>query len=90
MYIELCNKAGSLVCRLYLELIPPPTNTFHYESDDQRANISYDLAMTTKGMMICPSRSEGAMIANQIGPITLEGTTLLVGTLKTEDEWDAL
>lgn len=57
--------------------------------------ISYNLAMTTTGMAICPRRSEGSMLrrddGTDIGFVTLNGTTL-GGTLmvKHQEEWDVL
>lgn len=57
--------------------------------------ISYNMAMTTEGMVILPRRSEGTMIkrpgGNEIGFVALNGTTL-GGTLlvKNQDEWDVL
>ena len=80
------------------DLKPPLDDLPSSELGTKKANISYNLAMTTRRMMICPRRSEGAMIptnnqgtAKQIGPIAVNGT-LLAGTLmvKTEEEWDAL
>lgn len=65
-------------------------------STDGWSSISYNLAMTTTSMMLCPRRREGAdlKINNQggsLGPINLNGT-MLAGTLmvKTQDEWDLL
>ena len=65
-------------------------------------SISYNLAMTTSVMVICPRRSEASMLVieddepspkgrGNIGPVALNGT-MLAGTLmvKTEREWDAL
>ncbi|KAJ8112937.1 hypothetical protein OPT61_g4823 [Boeremia exigua] len=57
--------------------------------------ISYNLAMTTEGMMIVPRRSEGTMLkrpdGSEIGFVALNGTTL-GGTLlvKHQEEWDVL
>ncbi|KAI9761747.1 MAG: hypothetical protein M4579_000841 [Chaenotheca gracillima] len=61
------------------------------------AEISYNLALTTSSMVICPRRREGGMVRStkaeeqEVGPINVNGT-ILGGTLmvKTEDEWDAL
>lgn len=64
------------------------------------AEISYNLAMTTSMMVLCPRRIEDAFIEvddeqkgteSRLGPVSLNGT-ILGGTLmvKTEDEWDAL
>jgi ATP adenylyltransferase len=57
--------------------------------------ISYNLAITNKGMVVCPRTSEGITITGTkgepIGPVALNGT-LLAGTLllKSEGEWDTL
>ena len=69
-------------------------------TDDGAAAISYNLAMTTSAMAICPRRSETATLgvaehvssgAGQIGPVALNGT-ILAGTLmvKTEKDWNEL
>ena len=63
--------------------------------------VSYNLAMTTSRMAICPRRSEAARIdqrkestdlaIDEAGAVALNGT-LLAGTLmvKTEKEWNVL
>lgn len=57
--------------------------------------ISYNLAMTTAGMVILPRRSEGTMLrrddGSEIGFVALNGTTL-GGTMmvKQQEEWDLL
>jgi ATP adenylyltransferase len=57
--------------------------------------ISYNLAMTTEGMVILPRRSEGTMLKrsddSEIGFVALNGTTL-GGTMlvKNQEEWDVL
>ena len=67
-------------------------------SNESRANISYNLAMTTTTMAICPRTSESGRLANATsdedqssGVVALNGT-LLAGTLmvKTKSEWDRL
>ena len=103
-YKSLYNDAQSVVHNFYPELGSPPEISPNPTNGSARARISYNLAMTTHCMMICPRRSEGAVIVKstsgqssvsvgdeQIGPIALNGT-LLAGTLlvKTSDEWDAL
>ncbi|KAF2202900.1 Ap4A phosphorylase-like protein II [Delitschia confertaspora ATCC 74209] len=66
-----------------------------YGSEDGSVPISYNLAMTTTTMAICPRRSEGYMLrredGSEIGFVALNGTTL-GGTLmvKNEEEWDVL
>lgn len=57
--------------------------------------ISYNLAMTTEGMVVLPRRSEGTMLkrpdGSEIGFVALNGTTL-GGTMmvKHQEEWDVL
>ncbi|KAF1975562.1 Ap4A phosphorylase-like protein II [Bimuria novae-zelandiae CBS 107.79] len=57
--------------------------------------ISYNLAMTTEGMVIMPRRNEGHMLrrddGTEIGFVQLNGT-VLGGTLmvKFQEEWDVL
>ncbi|KAF3045652.1 bifunctional AP-4-A phosphorylase/ADP sulfurylase [Didymella heteroderae] len=57
--------------------------------------ISYNLAMTTAGMVVLPRRSEGTMLrrsdGSDIGFVALNGTTL-GGTMlvKNQGEWDVL
>ncbi|KAH6620384.1 Ap4A phosphorylase-like protein II [Boeremia exigua] len=57
--------------------------------------ISYNMAMTTAGMVILPRRSEGTMLkrpdGSEIGFVALNGTTL-GGTMmvKHQEEWDVL
>lgn len=67
-------------------------------SDQNRANISYNLAMTTTAMAICPRTSESARLAdltsneNQSSGVVALNGTILAGTLmvKTKSEWDRL
>lgn len=58
-----------------------------------QASISYNLAMTTQAMAICPRRSETAVVptANGEGSVAVNGT-ILAGTLmvKERSEWDAI
>ena len=67
-------------------------------SNQNRANISYNLAMTTTTMAICPRTSESGRLANvttnedkSSSVVALNGT-ILAGTLmvKTKSEWDRL
>ncbi|RMZ72115.1 bis(5 -nucleosyl)-tetraphosphatase [Pyrenophora seminiperda CCB06] len=57
--------------------------------------ISYNLGMTTTGMVVLPRRAEGTMLrrddGSEIGFVALNGTTL-AGTMmvKHKDEWDML
>ena len=64
----------------------------------KRATFSYNLAMTTTTMAICPRRSESARLADvtpnedqRPGVVAVNGT-ILAGTLmvKTKSEWDRL
>ncbi len=67
-------------------------------SDQNRATISYNFAMTTTAMAICPRTSESARLADitsngdqSSGVVALNGT-ILAGTLmvKMKSEWDQL
>ena len=67
-------------------------------SDQNRATISYNLAMTTTAMAICPRTSESARLPDvtsdedqSSGVVALNGT-ILAGTLmvKMKSEWDRL
>lgn len=64
-------------------------------SSEGEAQISYNLAMTSASMALCPRTAEGMMIRNKsgedIGVVSLNGT-VLAGTalVKNEAEWDAL
>lgn len=57
--------------------------------------ISYNLAMTTAGMVILPRRAEGTMLrrdnGSEVGFVALNGTAL-AGTMmvKNQGEWDML
>jgi ATP adenylyltransferase len=59
------------------------------------AQISYNFAMTSTSMALCPRTAEGMRIkddkGNEIGSIALNGT-VLAGTalVKSRAEWDAL
>lgn len=64
-------------------------------SGEGEAKISYNLAITSSSMALCPRTAEGTMIKNKsgesIGVVSLNGT-VLAGTalVKNEAEWDAL
>ncbi|KAI1771322.1 HIT-like protein [Hypoxylon cercidicola] len=64
-------------------------------SVEGEAKISYNLAITSSTMALCPRTAEGTMIKNKsgenIGVVSLNGT-VLAGTalVKNEAEWDAL
>lgn len=64
------------------------------EKADGEANISYNMGLTNKAMVICPRRAEGLEIfgkGGKKGLVALNGT-VLAGTLlvKNEMEWEAL
>jgi len=78
------------------DFISSNPNSFTLHATDEGASpISYNLAMTTTGMAICPRRSEGSMLrrdeGSDIGFVALNGT-VLGGTLmvKYQEEWDVL
>lgn len=63
------------------------------DSNSGAASISYNLAMTTSAMALCPRRKETATIptTNGAGEVAVNGT-ILGGTLMVKDsgEWEAL
>ncbi|ORY19763.1 HIT-like domain-containing protein [Clohesyomyces aquaticus] len=71
-----------------------PDFSLHY-AEEGFLPISYNLAITTAAMTICPRRSEGHMLirddGSEVGFVALNGTTL-AGTLmvKNQEEWDVL
>ncbi|CBX94761.1 hypothetical protein IAQ61_009422 [Plenodomus lingam] len=66
-----------------------------HSTEDGDSSISYNLAMTTQGMVILPRRCEGTLIHHEdgsdVGFVALNGTTL-GGTLmvKHSAEWEVL
>jgi len=81
-------------CRRYAERHSDENLIIEADHDDCAAVISYNLALTTSCMVICPRRSEGAMLkagarheSGSLGPVAVNGT-ILGGTLmvKTEEE----
>lgn len=72
----------------------PGTFALHATGDGD-SPISYNMAMTTEGMVVLPRRSEGTMLkrpdSSEIGFVALNGTTL-GGTMmvKHQEEWDVL
>lgn len=66
-----------------------------HPTDSGDSPISYNMAMTTEGMVVVPRRSEGTMLkrpdGSEIGFVALNGTTL-GGTMmvKHQEEWDVL
>ncbi|KAI1854658.1 hypothetical protein JX265_002297 [Neoarthrinium moseri] len=84
--------------RKYLSLYRRAVNLVLPNSDapaEGEAKISYNMAMTSTTLAVCPRRAEGASIQSKTGDdagfVALNGT-LLAGTalVKNESEWDAL
>lgn len=96
IYMRLYGQAVSAI-RLYNARHPAdPIEIEDHGGEEGWSAISYNLAMTTTSMMLCPRRREAADLkiddqGGSLGPISLNGT-MLAGTLmvKTQDEWDAL
>lgn len=92
MYNELYEAAKAAVDKFISS--HPDQFTLH-PVDNGDLPISYNLAMTTSGMVIVPRRAEGTMLrrddGSEIGFVALNGTTL-GGTMmvKHQDEWDML
>lgn len=82
-------------CRVYAGRYPDEKVVVGQEGEGEdregKAVISYNLALTTDAMAICPRRREGAMVRDGLGPVAINGT-VLGGTVmvKTGEEWDAL
>ena len=66
-----------------------------HDADDGGSTFSYNLAMTTSAMVICPRRSEAMPLkrddGSDVGFAALNGT-LLAGSMmvKDQEEWDLL
>lgn len=83
-------------CRAYAETHPDEHLIVEGDHGEHSAVIAYNLALTTSTMVICPRRSEGAMLnagelqrsSKSVGPVAINGT-ILAGTLmvRTEEEW---
>ncbi|OTB06766.1 hypothetical protein M426DRAFT_318481 [Hypoxylon sp. CI-4A] len=86
----------------YLELYRRAVRAVHPDAyadaevpGEGEAKISYNFAMTSNSMALCPRRAEGAMLKSKsgedIGVVSLNGT-VLAGTalVKNEAEWNAL
>ena len=92
IYIDLYNAAKTAVERF---VATHPERLKLHSVGEGDLPISYNLAMTTSGMVILPRQSEGTMLRHddgrEIGFIALNGTTL-GGTMmvKYEEEWDLL
>ncbi|KAI9851309.1 MAG: bifunctional AP-4-A phosphorylase/ADP sulfurylase [Thelocarpon superellum] len=92
-YLSLCKRAGLL----------GDESTQNKSYDPRRHNLpkSYNLALTTSTMVLCPRRQGGAFLdvrefgegqeTRMVGPINLNGT-MLAGSLmvKRQEEWDLL
>ena len=100
LYMRLYKQAASAVKTYQTHRLSREDEVVVEESKQEGwSEISYNLAMTTSAMAICPRRREDAYIEmgvddeqqNRIGPASLNGT-ILAGTLmvKTQREWDAL
>lgn len=94
MYISLYTAAVASITH------PQPKNETQETPTTGPARISYNFAMTTSTMLLCPRRSETASVPIDLdksgdildpGVVSLNGT-ILAGTLmvKAEGEWDAL
>ncbi len=90
IYQDLYDSASSSVQSCNEEFSPKQIAVDSYTGE---ASISYNLAMTTKAMALCPRRSETAVVltANGEGSVAVNGT-ILAGTLmvKERSEWDAV
>ncbi|KAI1393819.1 HIT-like protein [Hypoxylon trugodes] len=84
--------------RAYLELYRDAVRAVLPDAkvrDEGEAQISYNVAMTSNSLVICPRMAEGAAIKNKsgedVGEVSLNGT-VLAGTalVKNQAEWDAL
>lgn len=91
-YIRLYQVAEAAVCN-YIQNHPGSLNLHPTEGGSNP--ISYNLALTTSFMAICPRRQEGELLrrsdGSEIGSVALNGT-LLAGTLmvKGVGEWETL
>ncbi len=90
IYQCLYDSASSFVQSYNEECSSKQTAVNSYTGE---ASISYNLAMTTQAMAICPRRSETAVVLtpNGEGSVAVNGT-ILAGTLmvKERSEWDAI
>ncbi|OCK81117.1 bis-tetraphosphatase [Lepidopterella palustris CBS 459.81] len=83
------------VTSVYNYIESHPNDLELHSTDDGSLPISYNLAMTTSTMVICPRRREGGILGrddgSEIGSVALNGT-VLAGMLmvKHEEEWDTL
>ncbi|TKA51881.1 hypothetical protein B0A49_13108, partial [Cryomyces minteri] len=92
LYTDLYEAAASAV-RSYIGSHPGDLEL--HSEEGGAAPISYNLALTTAGMMICPRKKEGDLLrrddGEEVGSVALNGT-ILAGTLvvKDEGEWELL
>lgn len=96
IYMSLYARALGAV-RQYTEA--HPHDSLKIQADEGTSSlISYNLAITTSSMVICPRRKEGDILEqlddspeSMIGPVALNGT-ILAGTLmvKSREEWNML
>ena len=79
--------------RLAVDAARPSSSTPESKDPASAASISYNLALTTTTMAICPRRSESAIVPSSTGEgeVAINGT-ILAGTLmvKDEGEWENL
>lgn len=91
-YMSLYDTAKAAVDRY---IAANPGQLALHSSKGGDLSISYNLAMTTSGMVILPRRAEGTMLkredGSEVGFVALNGTTL-GGTMmvKHQEEWDLL
>ncbi len=92
LYLRLFDAASQAV-RRFNEVSPQPLAL--HATNGGSSPISYNLAMTTSVMMICPRRKEGSVLyrtdGSEAGFVALNGT-VLAGTLmvKEEEQWNIL
>ncbi|KAK5153041.1 hypothetical protein LTR04_006274 [Oleoguttula sp. CCFEE 6159] len=92
LYTDLYEAAASAV-RSYIRSHPGDLEL--HSGEGGAAPISYNLAFTTAGMIICPRKKEGGLLrrddGTEVGSVALNGT-ILAGTLmvKDEGEWALL
>ncbi|KAK5187183.1 bifunctional AP-4-A phosphorylase/ADP sulfurylase [Cryomyces antarcticus] len=92
LYTDLYEAAASAV-RSYIRSHPGDLEL--HSGEGGAAPISYNLAFTTAGMIICPRKKEGGLLrrddGTEVGSVALNGT-ILAGTLmvKDEGEWELL
>jgi sulfate adenylyltransferase (ADP) / ATP adenylyltransferase len=117
IYLGLYEQAVE-ACAAYADAHPEERDSLFYSSDENRegrdagvavnestgtaTKISYNLALTTTSIILCPRRSEGCRLwedgtKGEVEKIIGEGDFVLNGTIlagslmvKTEKEWDEL